>query len=248
MQFPAVIRDCLIKHWLVFANDLSAERKIKWEPLHLTLKPGVELPTKCRRARLTAAHWRPRAKAIIERMYSAGVLIQVDDMTPSVCAGFFVKKPHVNGIRSVSDYTGVNKALERPAHHFPAPEEVWQRVTAGSKYFIAGDLAPGYWQCESDEESSFLSTCLTEFGKFRFTRLSMGILSSGDLFNQTTNRIIEGMTNIVKEVDNMLLFSDTLEGVAENLEEMLTRFEANNVRSGRRNSSLARKSSLPGCA
>ena len=34
------------------------------------------------------------------------------------------------------------------------------------------------------------------------------------------------MTNIVKEVDDMLL-SDTLEGVVENLEEMLTRLEAN---------------------
>ena len=37
------------------------------------------------------------------------------------------------------------------------------------------------------------------------------------------------MTNIVKEVDDVLLFSDTIEGVAENLEEMLARFEANNV-------------------
>ena len=37
------------------------------------------------------------------------------------------------------------------------------------------------------------------------------------------------MTNIVKEVDDVLLFSDTIEGVAGNLEDMLTRFEANNV-------------------
>ena len=33
------------------------------------------------------------------------------------------------------------------------------------------------------------------------------------------------MTNIVQEVDDVLLF----EGVAKNLEEMLTRFKANNV-------------------
>ena len=37
------------------------------------------------------------------------------------------------------------------------------------------------------------------------------------------------MTNIVKEVDDVLMFSDTLEGVAENLLELLTRFKANNV-------------------
>ena len=57
----------------------------------------------------------------------------------------------------------------------------------------------------------------------------MGISLSGDLFNLTTNRIIEGMTNIVKEVNDVLLFSDTLKGVAKNLEEILTWFEANNV-------------------
>ena len=57
----------------------------------------------------------------------------------------------------------------------------------------------------------------------------MGIFSSGDLFNQTTDRIMEGMSNMVKEVDNVLLFSDTIEGVAENLEDMLTPFEADNV-------------------
>ena len=32
MQLPAVFRDCLIRHRLVFANNLSAGRKIKCEP------------------------------------------------------------------------------------------------------------------------------------------------------------------------------------------------------------------------
>ena len=73
--------------------------------------------------------------------------------------------------------------LERPMHHFPAPQHVWQRVTKDSKYFIAGNLSAGYWQCELDYKSSLLTTCLTEFGKFRFTRLAMGSSPSGDLFN-----------------------------------------------------------------
>ena len=81
----------------------------------------MELPPKCRRARLTAHHWRPRAKAIVEKMTECGILVKVDDVTPTVSAGFFVRKPHGNGIRFVADYTGVNKALERPPHHFPAP-------------------------------------------------------------------------------------------------------------------------------
>jgi hypothetical protein len=57
----------------------------------------------------------------------------------------------------------------------------------------------------------------------------MGISSSGAYFNQATDRVIEVMTNIVKEVNGVLMFSNTLEGVAQNLKELLTRFEANNV-------------------
>ena len=181
-------------------------------------------------------------------MLSAGVLVTVDDATPYVSAGFFVKKPRVSGIRFVADYMAVNKALERPPQHFLAPEEVWQWVAPGSKFFIAADLVAGYWQCSLDEESSLLSTCLIEFGKVRFTRLPMGISSSGDYFNQATDRVIEGMTNIIKEVNDVLMFSDTLEGVAQNLEELLTRFEANNITLASRNSSLATKSSLLECA
>ena len=69
----------------------------------------------------------------------------------------------------------------------------------------------------------------------------MGILSSGDLFNQTKDRILEGKSNIDKEVDNVLLFSDSIKGVAENLEEMLTRFEANNLTLPQKSSNFARR-------
>ena len=82
-----VIRNALIKHRSVFSNELSASRKIKCEPLHLTVKEGVPLPTKCLRAWLTAHHWRSRAKAIVEKMEKEGILVRVDDVNPPVSAG-----------------------------------------------------------------------------------------------------------------------------------------------------------------
>ena len=49
------------------------------------------------------------------------------------------------------------------------------------------------------------------------------------------------MSNIVKEVDDVLLFSDTIKGVAENLEERLTRFKANNVTLAPKSFNLSRR-------
>ena len=96
-------------------------------------------------------------------------------------------------------------------------------MTKGSQFFLACDLSAGYWQYELDYERSRLTTCLTEFGKFRFTKLAMGCSPSRVLFNQTTVNIVQEMEDMLKEVDNMLLLCDTLEGIPNNLEDMLTR-------------------------
>ena len=126
-------------------------------------------------------------------------------------------------------YTGVNKVFERNIHHFPAPQQVWQRVTKGSQFLLACDLSAGYWQYELDYERSRLTTCLTEFGKFRFTKLAVGCSPSRVLFNQTTVNIVQEMEDMLKEVDNMLLICDTLEGIPKNLEDMLTRCKRKKV-------------------
>ena len=58
----------------------------------------------------------------------------------------------------------------------------------------------------------------------------MGCFLSGNLFNQTTYNILQGMEGMVKEVINVLLFSDAVEGIAASLEDMLQRFEGSNVK------------------
>ena len=52
----------------------------------------------------------------------------------------------------------------------------------------------------------------------------MGCSPSGDLFNQTTDNILQVMEGMVKEINDILLFSDTVEGIAASLEDMLQRF------------------------
>ena len=54
------------------------------------------------------------------------------------------------------------------------------------------------------------------------------------------------MANMVKEVDDVLLFSGTVEGIADGLEDMLIQFKPSNITLAQKNFSLGRKLYLPG--
>ena len=74
----------------------------------------------------------------LRRMEDAFIASEVDSEPLTIDSTLF--RPHGNGIRFLADYTGVNKVLKRNIHHFPAPQQVWQSATMGSKCFLAFDL------------------------------------------------------------------------------------------------------------
>jgi hypothetical protein len=226
--FPDVIKQLILKHRSVFANKLDESRKITGDPMKLTVRENATLPPKCTRARLVPRGFRERAKEIIDVMVKSGILIPVSEVTATVCAGFFVRK-RGGGLRFVSDFSPINHIFLRPHHHFPSPGQVWQQIKEGSRYFLACDLSSGYWQCQLAEESQAWTTCLTEFGKFKHSRLPMGTSPSGDLFNQKTDTILHEVKDKVKEVDDLMLYAATLEQLAANLEVLLSKCEEHNL-------------------
>ena len=74
-----------------------------------------------------------------------------------------------------------------------------------------------------DEESSKLLNITTQMGNFRYTVLGHGLCSSQDLFNLITDGStkIDPEFNILKNVDDFCVFSDTLEGLEKQIEKLL---------------------------
>ena len=86
------------------------------------------------------------------------------------------------------------------------------------------DLSGAYWQLRLAEESQGLTTFICPRGRFVFTRLPMGVNCSSDLFNGTTDKILynsPGLDNFAKEVDDILLYASTEEGVLDQFEALL---------------------------
>ena len=74
------------------------------------------------------------------------------------------------------------------------------------KYFSVLDSRHGYWQVPLNEESSWLTTFMTPWGAFRFKRNVMSLISAGDEHNSQCDKALQGFENVVKVVEDVLIY------------------------------------------
>lgn len=72
-------------------------------------------------------------------------------------------------------------------------------------------MSSGYFQVPLHPESQELTTFLTPWGRFKHLRATLGLSSSSDEYNRWGDLAVEGLKGLSKIVDDVLVFSDTLE-------------------------------------
>ena len=118
--------------------------------------------------------------AKLKEMEERGVIVKVTEATEWVNSLVVETKPN-GDIRVCLDPTDLNKAVRREYHPIPVIDDIVPELK-GSTLFSKLDLKDGYWHIKLTEDSSFLTTFSTPFGKFRFTRLPFGLRVSQDIF------------------------------------------------------------------
>ena len=98
-------------------------------------------------------------------------------------------------VRITIDPQDLNKALLREYHPMTTLEDVITR-TDGSKFFTVLAAYKGYFQIELDEESSYLTTFSTPFGRYRYKRLPMGISSAPELYQRAMNDMFSDIVGL----------------------------------------------------
>lgn len=63
----------------------------------------------------------------------------------------------------------------------------------------------GYWQVPLEEKSKDLTISLSSLGKFRYTRAPMGLVTTGDSYNQRCDMALQGLNDTTKIVDDVLV-------------------------------------------
>ncbi|ROT64574.1 hypothetical protein C7M84_017480 [Penaeus vannamei] len=115
-----------------------------------------------------------------------------------------------NGVHITVNLTRLNSQVSRPTHPSPTPADAICTITPSAKFFTKADALHGYWQMDLAEEDRHLTTFITPHGRYYHCRGPMGFAATGDAYCLCRDLALQGITNCVKVVDDILLFESDL--------------------------------------
>jgi hypothetical protein len=100
----------------------------------------------------------------------------------------------------------INKAIIIPHYQIPTTTELLPHL-AGRKYktFSIFDALDGFTQVDLDEESSYLTTMHTPWGRYRWLRLAYGLSSAPEEFQLRIHEVLDGLEGVFCIADDILV-------------------------------------------
>ena len=108
-------------------------------------------------------------------------------------------------------------------------EDLLLNIT-GQKYFSKIDLEGAYLQLELEPGSRPLTTIVTPFGLYQFTRLPFGIKSSPAIFQEVMLRVTANLKGILVYLDDILVMGKTQDEHDTHLKSLLETLKNHNIR------------------
>ena len=165
------------------------------------------------------------AKKKLDEDVALGVIekVKMSDGPSEWCLPMtFARKPS-GKIRSLLDAVHLNKDTNRPVHPFPSPKDIVSTIPPDVEYFAVFDCLHGYWQIELDEKSKPLTTFITEFGRYRYKRAPMGLVSSGDEFCARSDQALADVPGVMKLVDDILIYGKDEREIVDRIRQVFER-------------------------
>ena len=135
----------------------------------------------------------------------------------------FVRKK--NGqVRPCVDYRSLNKITTKDAFPIPRTQDCLDTV-AGAKLFSSLDITSAYNQVPVREEDIPKTAVVTKHGLFEFETMPFGLCNAPATFQRMMEIALSGLqwSTCLIYLDDVLIFSDTLQQHIQRLEEVLSR-------------------------
>ena len=96
----------------------------------------------------------------------------------------------------------------RPLPSEQRPAQAIADITAAEllRFFTKLDALKGYHQCPLDEDSQFLTTFITPFGRFKYLRAPYCISSISEHYNRRMDEAFAGLTGYRRIVNDVVIY------------------------------------------
>jgi hypothetical protein len=141
---------------------------------------------------------------------------------------FVVKKG--GDLRMCIDYRDLNEQTIKNCCPLPRIDEIFDRLT-NPQFMSSFDLRNGYWQIAMKEEDIYKTAFRTRYGHFEFLVMPFGLTNAPATFQTLMNTILHPYLDkfVVVYIDDILVFSKTLEEHLEHLELVLLKLRENRL-------------------
>ena len=225
-----------LKEFLISSFKSSTFNTCEHQPLPLMHGPPLEfkmkegaVPFAIYTPAKVPAHWADQVKADIYRDVALGVLEEVPENTGmSWCHRMVICRKHNGDPRRTIDLQPLNAASVRQCHPTQPPLEQAHTVPHNQKKSVV-DCWNGYHSVAIREEDRHLTTFYTPWGRFRYKTCPQGYNTSGDAYTHRYDRIVMGVQNMRRVIDDTLLYEENIEKAFHQVAEYLTLVGKNGI-------------------
>ena len=125
------------------------------------------------------------------------------------CHCMVVTRKHDGSPRRTVDLSPLNKYCKRETYSAEAPFLLARRVP-GKTWKTVADAWNGFHSVPLRESDRHLTTFITPFGRWRYTRAPQGFLSSGDGYNRRVDAILSDFERKERCVDDTIYYDEDL--------------------------------------
>ena len=207
-----------MKQWLLDQYASSTFNTCPHRPLSCMEGPPVEIhidpsatPRACHTPATVALHWQQQVHEDLLRDEALGVIERVPYGEPvEWCHRMVVTRKQNGSPRRTVDLSPLNKHCKRETFASEPPFQLARRVPRDTWKTVT-DAWNGYHSVPLRESDRHLTTFITPFGRWRYTRAPQGFLSSGDGYNRRFDAVLAEFPRKERCVDDTVHYDDSLE-------------------------------------
>lgn len=189
-------------------NQVKAAKQFaKIKDYKLTLPINRDIPPVIQPLRRCPIALQNQVKAKLDELLEMDIIERVDSPTSWVSPLVPIMKD--NGeLRLCVDMRRANQAIQRLNHPLPVFEDMLPRFS-GAKHFTTLDIKQAFHQVELAEDSRDITTFVTNWGLYRYKRLSFGINCAPEFYQFLMESILSSCPQTAVFIDDIIIWGVT---------------------------------------